>query len=275
MRYIELVPGIKSSVLGFGCAPILGSVGPAVARRALAVALEEGVTHFDIARSYGFGDAEGLVGEFMSGRRDRVVLATKFGIAATPLARVLQPLKPAIRALRALKGAGKGGTGAPAAGMGGRFLQRLPLNAATMRTSLEKSLRALRTDYVDYLFIHEPLESITELDGLAEEAARLKATGKLRAWGVAYMRETSSLLGASFDRFDVLQCDLAPGADGYDAFRLAHSEEANLFFSPFRGAPANMPRSEVLGVLTRDFPRSVVLCSMFSEKHIRANARSF
>ena len=42
MRTVELVPGIKSSALGFGCAPILGAVDGAVARRALAVALDEG-----------------------------------------------------------------------------------------------------------------------------------------------------------------------------------------------------------------------------------------
>ena len=57
MKKVELVKGIQSSVLGFGCAPILGSVGAKTATRAIDCAIDCGITHFDLARSYGYGEA--------------------------------------------------------------------------------------------------------------------------------------------------------------------------------------------------------------------------
>jgi aryl-alcohol dehydrogenase-like predicted oxidoreductase len=281
MRIIELCPGIRSSVLGFGCAPILGSVDGATARRALTVALDEGITHFDLARSYGYGDAERFLGGFLQGRRDRVVIATKFGITATGQARLLRPLKPLVRMLRKLKGGGhaqpspalKPETAVPVT-LGDRFHRRLAMEPGLLRASVEKSLRELRTDYLDYLFLHEPQEALGEIEGLAAEIAALKAAGKVRAWGLAYMRTGERVHEATLPRFDVLQYNLSPGAAGYDAVRVQRGGAANVFFSPFRGAPAGMPRDEVLRQLGKDFPRSVILCSMFNPEHIRANTRA-
>ena len=45
MKKIALLEGIHSSVLGFGCAPILGSVGAKESLRAISCALEYGVNH--------------------------------------------------------------------------------------------------------------------------------------------------------------------------------------------------------------------------------------
>ena len=103
MRKVNIAPGVDSSVLGFGCAPILGAVGAKTAEQALGCALDEGINHFDIARSYGYGEAEAFLGKFFKGRRDEVVIASKFGIRATWKAGLLRPLKPAVRTLRALR----------------------------------------------------------------------------------------------------------------------------------------------------------------------------
>ena len=283
MRTVELVPGIKSSVLGFGCASILGAVGGAAARRALGVALDEGITHFDLARSYGYGDAESFVGRYLKGRRGQVVLATKFGIRATASARLLQPLKPLVRWAKKLKGHSSPSTvhrppstGSPSSGattLGDRFHARVALEPANLRASVETSLRELRTDYLDYLFLHEPREVIEGIDALAEEAARLKMEGKIRAWGLAFMRDRLAVHAPVLPRFDVLQYDLSPDGPGYERVRNERAGRPNIFFSPFRGASASLPRNEVLARLGTDFPRSVVLCSMFNPDHIRANAR--
>ena len=48
--------------------------------RAMGCAWDAGITLFDTARSYGFGDAEAVLGEFLRGKRDKAVIATKFGI---------------------------------------------------------------------------------------------------------------------------------------------------------------------------------------------------
>ena len=108
MRKVNIAPGVDSSVLGFGCAPILGAVGAKTAQRALGCALDEGINHFDVARSYGYGEAEAFLGKFFKGRRDEVVIASKFGIRATWKAGLLRPLKPAVRTLRALRSRGGG-----------------------------------------------------------------------------------------------------------------------------------------------------------------------
>jgi aryl-alcohol dehydrogenase-like predicted oxidoreductase len=43
-------------------------------------AFAQGITRFDVARAYGLGRAEGILGEFLGSKRQQVTLATKFGI---------------------------------------------------------------------------------------------------------------------------------------------------------------------------------------------------
>src|ERR1700728_4088385 len=87
--------GMRAPVLGFGCSAVLGRAGRKDSLAALAAAYDAGVTFYDTARSYGYGESEALLGEFLRGRRDQVLLSTKFGIrpaAASPLKRVLKPV---------------------------------------------------------------------------------------------------------------------------------------------------------------------------------------
>ena len=74
-----------------------------------------------------------------------------------------------------------------------------------------------------------------------------------------------------FDRFDVLQFNNSPEAEHYGSALEQRREAANIFFSPFRQRQ-NLSPAEVLQQLWQDFPRSVVLCSMYNPKHIKANA---
>lgn len=276
MKQVELVKGIRSSVLGFGCAPILGSVGAKTALRALDCALDCGINHFDLARSYGYGEAERFVGKVIKNRRSEVVLVSKFGITANWKAHALKPAKPLLRfVLGKIKGNPPGkpvqaiNTGAAVAD---RFHDRLPINGTTMRSSLEKSLKVLGTDYLDYFFVHEPLESIIDIDELYATAQLLKKEGKIRAWGLAFMRSQQHLHEAYLDKFDVLQFDNSPGAPAYDEVVTDRGNKSNVIFSPLRGGNATMKPAEKLNQLFDDFPRSVVLCSMFNVHHLKENA---
>ena len=85
------------AALGFGCAPIMGRIGKAQALDAMAEAHALGVTHFDVARSYGFRHAERVVGAFIAGRRDRVSITTKFGVVPPVLSMGTRLLIPAAR----------------------------------------------------------------------------------------------------------------------------------------------------------------------------------
>ena len=46
----------------------------------LGAAYDAGIRHFDVARSYGYGDAEGVVGEFLRGCSEQVTVTSKFGL---------------------------------------------------------------------------------------------------------------------------------------------------------------------------------------------------
>src|ERR671933_1650127 len=75
--------GLTVSELGLGCMGMSEFYGPAdedESVRTIHRALELGVTFLDTADMYGSGHNERLVGRAIAGRRDRVVLATKFGV---------------------------------------------------------------------------------------------------------------------------------------------------------------------------------------------------
>src|ERR1700722_2718455 len=85
MRFVNLPTAStgsasKISVLGFGCAPLMGRVGRRDSLKALAAAENGGINFFYTARWYGYGEIEGLLGAFLKGRRQSAVICTKFGI---------------------------------------------------------------------------------------------------------------------------------------------------------------------------------------------------
>lgn len=272
MRKVSLAPGVESSALGFGCAPILGSVGPAEAKRAMTCALDAGVNHFDVARCYGYGDAERFVGRFLKPRRESVVIASKFGLEATGVSRLLRPAKPLIRLLRRRRRSAEMPTGAQAAGSRGPFLLGVPITAADMEKSLERSMKALGTDYLDIFLLHEPDWSNLPTDEIVASAEKLKRQGKIRAFGAAFYREEEMPTEAEGSVFDLLQFDCPRAGSVYDLVKKERGGMANVIFSPSRAGFVGLDFPDVLARLWADFPRSVVLSSMFDPDHIRANA---
>lgn len=79
--------GLKVSGLGLGCMAMSEFYGPSdlnESRATLERAIDLGVTHFDTADVYGYGHNEEFVGQILRPHRDRIVLATKFGIVRDP-----------------------------------------------------------------------------------------------------------------------------------------------------------------------------------------------
>lgn len=146
--------GLRVSAIGLGCNNF-GRAGTATetlegTRVVLDAALEAGVTFLDTADVYGreFGLSETLMGEALEGRRDEVVLATKFGHA---------DLAPGV--------------------LGGAKASR-----TAIRRSVEGSLRRLRTDWIDLYQLHTPDPS-TPIDETLEALADLVREGKVRYVG--------------------------------------------------------------------------------------------
>jgi D-threo-aldose 1-dehydrogenase len=171
----------STSRVGFGTSGLL-RIGTARERQAvLAAALACGITHFDTAPIYGFGESERALGRFLQRRRSEVTLTTKFGLQPSRFAARLLPLQRAARnALKVFPGL-RG-----VAARRSAVLYSPPcFSVRAVRDSLEASLRALRTDYVDFYLAHQAsVEALPpeEVIGLLED---LRQSGKIRAFGIA------------------------------------------------------------------------------------------
>jgi aryl-alcohol dehydrogenase-like predicted oxidoreductase len=160
---------------------VMGRVGRRASLAALSAAYDAGVIFYDTARSYGYGESEALLGEFLRGRRDSVLVSTKFGILPAAPNLPKRVLKPFARALlRFAPGARRAMQGQLASmSSAGHF------SVAALHESLDESLRALRMDYVDFLFLHEPPVSVLQQDDLFAALRKLVTAGKVRRFGIA------------------------------------------------------------------------------------------
>ena len=88
---------LSVSALGLGCMSMSGTYGKGDDTQSVGVvqhALDQGVSLLDSSDAYGFGHNEELLGRAIRGRRDRVVLSTKFGQARTPEGRAIVNGRP-------------------------------------------------------------------------------------------------------------------------------------------------------------------------------------
>ena len=179
------IPGVSetASRLGFGCSSIMGRVGRRSSLAALGRAFDGGINYFDVARSYGYGRAESVVGEFLRGRRDQCIVATKMGIQPSlpayatgvmlPVLRAVASRVSRVRSIAARRGPKLAGVSQ------GHF------EPAELGRSLETSLSELGTDYVDLLLLHEVTDAALRDEELLRLLEDVVAEGKARAIGLA------------------------------------------------------------------------------------------
>jgi aryl-alcohol dehydrogenase-like predicted oxidoreductase len=292
---------IKTSVLGFGCGSVLGRVGRTASLHAMKVAWDAGITLFDSARSYGYGDAEAVLGEFLLGKRDQAVVATKFGITPVRPSALKRAAIPAVRAALHVPGV---------RGLLRRESKRdvMPghFTVAGLRASLESSLRQLRTDRVDVLFLHEATASaIQQQDLMAELDALIQAGKVLRVGlyaGVDVIDEAiangPSTLGAmqfGANPFDPLVAKLAERNERAMLLIANHPFGSKVRVAQIRIALAAMAAEKmvpaelrdklrhldwqvlleaILGLVLNGSGMHALVFSMMREDHLRANARA-
>jgi aryl-alcohol dehydrogenase-like predicted oxidoreductase len=156
---------LEVSAVGLGCNNFGGRLGLEETGAVLEACLEAGVTLFDTADIYGGGGgSEALMGEVLEGRRERFVLATKFGMEMR----------------------GSEAASAPAVPRGSRDY---------VRWAVEGSLRRLRTDRIDLYQLHEP-------DPATPIAATLAALGELVEEGVVSAIGCSNFSAAELEEAD-------------------------------------------------------------------------
>lgn len=182
MRSVNL-PGtdLHSSALGFGCASLGSRIGRRAGLRALNDAFVNGVTWYDVAPPYGAGEAESILGEFLRGRRDRVLLCTKAGLlgpAHGKLVKLVYALaRPVVGQAKKLR---RGFRSVAAT----RY-RKDPLDGATIVRSVERSLQRLGTDYVDVFALHDPSPEDVVNDDVLRGLEDIVTSGKARYLSVA------------------------------------------------------------------------------------------
>jgi aryl-alcohol dehydrogenase-like predicted oxidoreductase len=150
MRYRPLGnSGLVVSVVGLGCNNFGWRLDAAKSRTVIDAAIDTGVTLFDTAEAYGSGQSEEIIGAALAGRRDQVVVATKFGAH------------------------GDMGYGPAAGARGGR---------AYIRRAVQNSLRRLRTDYIDLYQLHRP-DPVTPIEETIAALTELVQAGLVRYIG--------------------------------------------------------------------------------------------
>jgi aryl-alcohol dehydrogenase-like predicted oxidoreductase len=152
MRYRSLgSSGLQVSAVGLGCNNFGTRLGVNETRAVIDAAIDAGITLFDTADIYGGrGASESLMGEVLGGRRDQIVLATKWGNQRADM-----------------------GYGPTAGAKGGR---------GYIRRAVTESLRRLRTDYIDLYQLHTP-DPLTPIDETIAALGELIAEGKVRYIG--------------------------------------------------------------------------------------------
>ncbi|MBT2383637.1 aldo/keto reductase [Streptomyces sp. ISL-11] len=146
--------GPLTGIQGLGCMGMTHAYGPtdeAEARATLEHALELGVTLFDTADIYGFGRNEEFIAPFVRAHRDRITLATKFGI-------VRREDDPSYQEIRN--------------------------DRAYIRQSVEGSLRRLGVDHIDLYYMHRRNLDVP-MEETAGAMAELVAEGKVGRLGLS------------------------------------------------------------------------------------------
>jgi len=205
-----------TTAIGVGCAYLTEGFTRDQDRPIIDAAFDAGARHFDVAPSYGMGTAEAVLGRALVGRRDRVTIATKVGIARNEAGRrklLLRAFLAPTRGLRRRLGV------APAA------RRQLDFSPTYVGSMLEDSLRRLRTDYLDAYLLHEVTPELVTPELVALLAAR-KAAGQVRAVGLATSEASAAaILTAWPGFFDIVQHSwsvLDPPLGGGGPFRITH-----------------------------------------------------
>lgn len=140
---------LEVSRVGLGCNNFGRRLDVTQTREVVAAAVAAGITFFDTADIYGFGDSERFLGQALAGRRDGVVIATKFG-----------------NDMQGANGDGPGGS------------------PAYVRRALDASLSRLGADHVDLYYYHRP-DGVTPLDETLGAMRELVGEGKVRWLGLS------------------------------------------------------------------------------------------
>jgi len=191
-----VVPALGLGTMGMSPA-VYGAVDDAESIATIRHALDVGVTHIDTANIYGAGHNEELVGEAIAGRRDEVVLATKFGIVPGADGNLAADNSPAY-----------------------------------MRQELEGSLRRLGVDHVDLYYVHrvDPDGEVEEIMGALAEQVQ---AGTIRHIGLSEADAQTIRRAHAVHPLAAVQSEYSLWSRGAEADVLPTLAELGIGFVPY------------------------------------------
>lgn len=222
--------GIEVSALGLGCWAIggiwnflgspagWGNIDENEAIRAINFALEKGVNFYDTAANYGCGQSERILGKAFKDKRDKIVIATKFGYNVDEANKTVYTY-------------GKSEEESDVMGH--------------VRSDLEKSLKRLQTDYIDVYLLHIWGLTIKRALKVREELEDLVKEGKIRTYGWSTDRTDAVKAFSNTPHSGVVEQQLNIFDGNIELLKLC--EEINL--ASINRAPLGM------GILTGKFTR--------------------
>ncbi len=194
------IGSLEVTLVGLGCNNFGARLDAEATARVVDATLEAGINFLDTADIYGKTQSEVFLGRALAGRRDQVVLATKFGMEVDP--------------------------------------QRKGARPEYIRQAVEDSLRRLNTDRIDLYQLHQPDPTVPIADTLGALNELVQA-GKVREIGcsnfsVEQLREAEAAVGSGAARFVSVQNEYSlfrrePEENGV----LAECERTGLAFLPY------------------------------------------
>lgn len=273
---------VSGGRLGFGTASLVGMLSERESRRLLDCAYDCGIRYFDTARTYGYGEAERVLGRFARGKRD-VTIATKAGLVPPPRSALLRIARGAarlgVRALPSLRPMIR--RRAEATVQTGQFAP------AAIRATIEMSLRELGVAALDLVLLHE-CSPADLTDEVYYELARTLEAGTVREFGIATRESPSLEILRDAPRFSrVVQVADSLGAPSATIGLAPRSIVHSVFRhgNPAAVQPRLAAMAHNLGIPEAVLERraaiefglmraSVVLFSSLREEHIAENARA-
>lgn len=271
--------GIKTSALGLGCDRLGSTLTQLSHEQSLSLlntAYDLGIRHFDTASIYGQGDSERYIGQAFQGRRDRVCLATKAGQRLSAVQAIAAKFKTPIRWLVRVRGSIREKVGRErAAGLNYCF------DPTFIESSLNGSLKRLRTDRVDIFYLHSP-----PIDALGDRRLMalmqgLRRDNRIGAIGVSCDDLDLALAAAKHPVIEVLQYDLVENQRCREVLAAAATNgKVSLVRGIARNAsrlPGNCEANLVSGFRSALAKPSVngVISGTTNVQHLRANVIAF
>lgn len=260
-----------SDHLGFGCVGLATYNNLNYALKLLEQAHHSGINYFDTAPIYSKGYSEIILGKFLQKKRDKIIVATKFGLGhinSSPI-----PAALAIYLNQKLKSKEKNNLqDSLPAKIGFRKIDK-----PEIEKSLMASLKRLKTAYLDCFLLHEGLPGF-----LTDEAflylQNIKAAGIVKKIGIAtnYFNLKDD---AQLQEWDILQYDHHSFNQSQDGFRAIYPNQTHVYHSTLKkiknltipGAEANEVAGIVLAGGIKKNPDGRILFATSSNDHLRKN----